>query len=387
MENNRWPYLKGCASRKDIFPLNVRKVSDINIETLEERQRENSALRQGSEPRHFSSQDLHLGPLRNEEAGTSGGGTAAGVTEAVTNAPHSPILESSTTNKGTLEHIQFFLAMSYSEEKDVPENSPRRSSSSQDLEHCPLTGEDGLYHVKERRRWRIRWPSNDSSLWKIYSLFMTAITLAMVVTAIHNSIRPICTATEKPAQSSHTTDPLESYPLPADTWKKENLVETRFYRDLRYMTLDHDSDYLWQEHLFMASGNIRLPPPDGKGNASLKGIAMFHQMHCLAKMRMTLQLAREGVDIGVDWRDDAHWPHCFDYLRESILCYADPTLESVSLQPGPVDDGTFVKVIDGGAEMRYCRDSRPLYELERQYGPNSKYGFEAAEEFQIAPGK
>lgn len=38
-------------------------------------------------------------------------------------------------------------------------------------------------------------------------------------------------------------------------------------------------------------------------------------MHCLAKMRMTLQQAREGIAIGVDWTDDAHWPHCFDYLR------------------------------------------------------------------------
>jgi hypothetical protein len=78
--------------------------------------------------------------------------------------------------------------------------------------------------------------------------------------------------------------------------------------------------------------------------------------------------------------------HCFDYLRASIMCYADPTLESVSLQPGPANDGKVVKVIDGGAEVRYCRDTRPLYELERRYGPNSQYGF-SKDQFEVAPGK
>lgn len=38
-------------------------------------------------------------------------------------------------------------------------------------------------------------------------------------------------------------------------------------------------------------------------------------------MRMTLQQAREGIAIGVDWTDDAHWPHCFDYLRSvGVAC-------------------------------------------------------------------
>ena len=70
------------------------------------------------------------------------------------------------------------------------------------------------------------------------------------------------------------------------------------------------------------------------------------------------------------------------------MCYADGTLESVSLQPGPIDDGTFVRVIDGGEETRYCRDTKPLYELVRQYGPNSRYGYQAKQEdFEVAPGK
>jgi hypothetical protein len=43
-------------------------------------------------------------------------------------------------------------------------------------------------------------------------------------------------------------------------------------------------------------------------------------MHCLAAMRSVLQKAREGEEIGKDWSDDFHWPHCFDYLR--MVCIA-----------------------------------------------------------------
>jgi hypothetical protein len=68
---------------------------------------------------------------------------------------------------------------------------------------------------------------------------------------------------------------------------------------------------------------------------------------------------------------------------QSIMCFADGTLEGVTLYPGPGNDGTFVKVIDGSVETRYCRDTRPLYELERHYGPNSEYGHGAPDDFQV----
>ncbi|KAF2493674.1 hypothetical protein BU16DRAFT_465495 [Lophium mytilinum] len=179
---------------------------------------------------------------------------------------------------------------------------------------------------------------------------------------------------------------LAKYPHEVDRWNRDKLIETKYYRDTRYMSIDHEYDYLWQEHQFMSTGNVRIPGENGK-NASLMSISMFHQMHCLATMRVALQHAREGlIDIGVDWRDDAHWPHCFDYLRSTIMCYADGTLEQVTQQPGPNDDGKVVKVIDGGVETRHCRDTRPLYQLERQYGPHSQYGHEN-DDFQVAPGR
>lgn len=47
--------------------------------------------------------------------------------------------------------------------------------------------------------------------------------------------------------------------------------------------------------------------------------------------------------------------------------------------------GTAVRVIDGGLETRYCRDSKPLEELVRHYGPNSHYG-ESGDSFEVPDG-
>jgi hypothetical protein len=80
---------------------------------------------------------------------------------------------------------------------------------------------------------------------------------------------------------------------------------------------------------------------------------------------MAMQQSREGVHIGEDWMDDSHWPHCFDYLRSvslhiprksigtSLLSCASRqcvigwnTRECVT-PARPIDDGTFMRVIDG----------------------------------------
>lgn len=39
-------------------------------------------------------------------------------------------------------------------------------------------------------------------------------------------------------------------------------------------------------------------------------------MHCLTMFRKALQDARDGKNIGTDWHDDDHWPHCMDYLLQ-----------------------------------------------------------------------
>ena len=44
----------------------------------------------------------------------------------------------------------------------------------------------------------------------------------------------------------------------------------------------------------------------------------FHQLHCLASLRKAPQESHDGKDIGVDWQDDDHWPHCLHCLYQVL---------------------------------------------------------------------
>lgn len=186
--------------------------------------------------------------------------------------------------------------MAYDEGKDATDSRTSRESVSDDLEGLPLTGDERRFDFHPgRRRW-LQWPANDSPFWKFYSLFITTIAFVSLLTAVHENTKPKieskCPATghnsmpleyteSSPSElhtkthHSHSVDNrLDGYPLGKESYKEDNIVTTKFYRDLRYMTLDHEADYLWEEHLHMVTGNIKLPPAEVNGNASMKAIAM-----------------------------------------------------------------------------------------------------------------
>jgi hypothetical protein len=104
-------------------------------------------------------------------------------------------------------------------------------------------------------------------------------------------------------------------------------------------------------------------PSEPQTDADNPRSSRFHQLHCLTSLRVALQRASRGEDIGVDWRDDVHWPHCLQYLRESILCFADPTIERA-----PIVNGTRLRGIDGARDIRTCRDDSVLFKLREQSG-------------------
>ncbi|KAI0142015.1 hypothetical protein BJ166DRAFT_91948 [Pestalotiopsis sp. NC0098] len=142
-----------------------------------------------------------------------------------------------------------------------------------------------------------------------------------------------------------------------------------------YMSLGHEHDMLWMDLLTPNGGFIKRPD---KHNVERKyGISMFHQLHCLGMMREAVQDLTErlaaaegssGPGAGAQSRRDVggshglhepaaepdHWLHCFDYLRQTILCNADATLEppSITFQGNGVIDGMI---------QRECRDWEALY--------------------------
>ncbi|OJJ96907.1 hypothetical protein ASPACDRAFT_1890748, partial [Aspergillus aculeatus ATCC 16872] len=134
----------------------------------------------------------------------------------------------------------------------------------------------------------------------------------------------------------------------------EDTVPTIFTQDKQFQSLDHSFDHLWSE-LSMNKTTAGLIYTGKKGNRKEQGgISMFHQLHCLTMMRQALQSASEGEDIGKDWHDDGHWPHCMDYLAKMILCFADGSIEK------PIQGEEGIEFIDGSNVVRQCRPAQPL---------------------------
>ncbi|KAH8891976.1 hypothetical protein GQ53DRAFT_746430 [Thozetella sp. PMI_491] len=93
--------------------------------------------------------------------------------------------------------------------------------------------------------------------------------------------------------------------------------------------------------------------PDGRGfvkhpvMAPEPGVlAVYHQLHCVNILRHGYWAARKKLDPAHHAKPE-HVRHCFDYLRQSLVCLADTNLEAIDADTG----GT-----TGLGSQRTCRD-------------------------------
>ncbi|PQE18775.1 Tat pathway signal sequence protein [Rutstroemia sp. NJR-2017a WRK4] len=84
------------------------------------------------------------------------------------------------------------------------------------------------------------------------------------------------------------------------------------------------------------------------------GVAVFHELHCVNILRIGYYAALDGsledmqhVHDHNKRPDPHHLRHCFDYLRQALMCAADTNLEPVDLELGGVTGWRF---------ERKCRD-------------------------------
>ncbi len=89
-------------------------------------------------------------------------------------------------------------------------------------------------------------------------------------------------------------------------------------------------------------GFVKLGPQN-----RLFGVSMFHQLHCLDKMR------RAVVSVPSSEWESWHTQHCLNYVRQMLLCAANMRLEPVIMEKGKGKEG--LKVDGLGLEHR-CRD-------------------------------
>ncbi|KAI8626642.1 hypothetical protein F5Y19DRAFT_216915 [Xylariaceae sp. FL1651] len=155
-----------------------------------------------------------------------------------------------------------------------------------------------------------------------------------------------------------------------DHGSKPLLHSVRFEEHAAYQNLSRTYDTLWNE-LVPENGGF-YPEQDSNGKVVAKGLSMFHQLHCLAMIRISLQRAmgfinntdvmsashahhHDHPDSSIE-EETEHVLHCFDYIRQVMLCMADETVEDVSEE---AKDG---RPIVTGMVERKCKDPLPLYE-------------------------
>lgn len=82
-------------------------------------------------------------------------------------------------------------------------------------------------------------------------------------------------------------------------------------------------------------GSFDLPPGKPSKGGDVYDISLFHQLHCLSSIRAHLLLLRGSIgrnnseEIQKILLDPQvpHVYHCFDYIRQALMCAGDMTIE------------------------------------------------------------
>lgn len=122
----------------------------------------------------------------------------------------------------------------------------------------------------------------------------------------------------------------------------------------------HNSSEAWESLNAKGGGWITIPdgealglgPPIRYNNKEGYGISVFHQLHCMAMMHDTyIQLLAGNFSHTAS--SSTHIEHCFDYIRQVLMCHADLSLEHRWHSP---DEGPDNDSVNGWDVVHQCRD-------------------------------
>ncbi|POS81183.1 hypothetical protein DHEL01_v200394 [Diaporthe helianthi] len=139
------------------------------------------------------------------------------------------------------------------------------------------------------------------------------------------------------------------------------LKEVKFDFPTDYEDTSVKGDKLWDELMPIGSGFVRVPFPrrfdmpaskaieDDPEEAEIYSLSALHQLHCLGVIRDVVKKYEKHDKSR--FAGSGHEYHCIDYIRQSIMCSADTTLDFAELQP----DGRR-KGFSGANSTHQCRD-------------------------------
>ncbi|KAI9755517.1 MAG: hypothetical protein M4579_004243 [Chaenotheca gracillima] len=112
-------------------------------------------------------------------------------------------------------------------------------------------------------------------------------------------------------------------------------AEKIFYATNKWMGDPKVADESWENMMPMGQGYIllenpsaySLPPgmPTETPNQEIYALSVFHQLHCLAILRDTIHALQESRE--PEHSSNMHPDHCLDYLRQTLMCHGDTTIE------------------------------------------------------------
>ncbi|RYO87811.1 hypothetical protein DL764_008805 [Monosporascus ibericus] len=165
---------------------------------------------------------------------------------------------------------------------------------------------------------------------------------------------PVSTILRQPNVGS---DPVPDVPLRA---VNAAFVYNRTFADDPWQ--NNGSDEAWDSIVPLGQGSVRYPP----GSSQVYTLSVVHQLHCLWSIHRSYFRALASNPRNPDETVLPHMRHCFDYLRQSLTCAGDATLEPVDPALGGVT---------GWENPRLCRDYGLLTAWAEQHRVNNFRGF------------
>ncbi|KAF2104955.1 hypothetical protein NA57DRAFT_71154 [Rhizodiscina lignyota] len=108
-----------------------------------------------------------------------------------------------------------------------------------------------------------------------------------------------------------------------------------------------------------------FPLEDLPGTAEQYCISMFHQLNCLATLKRAFEIVKQSPRSSEPDLLLEHAAHCWDYLRQAIMCAADLTLETAI-----VKDGKMLSSVDGWDSTHQCIDYGEVYAYAYEHRSN-----------------
>ncbi|PSN75083.1 hypothetical protein BS50DRAFT_480838, partial [Corynespora cassiicola Philippines] len=131
------------------------------------------------------------------------------------------------------------------------------------------------------------------------------------------------------------------------------------YNDTFSLPPDNYTNTAWDDIFPPGAGFITHP----QFSPNISGLAVFHQLHCINQLRLGFYQT-ETQNLGFPY-DPAHARHCFDYLRQSIMCAADSNIEPIVNE---------LNGISGWGNQRVCRDFEGLAEWAERWKATEDHG-------------